>query len=278
MNTHADSITVFPIERRPLRAGVHFSNFIFYSFALVVLTLLVFSALSFLRIPVGQMIDWVVGFISFWWLLVVVTVPWNICFQAKETLIEAAESRERGIAINEKQILFVQKIATRSLVTAIALHICSAIVLFVLAENEISPVGYVGSITALLLTALRPGVRAYEYLWARLAIIRGQILHPREDVVELRQRFETLETQLNHLTETLDENRENSWANNKAIAIRDLNNKLSNLKITLENLKEQNEKDHQRITHETQTAVAQLTADSQFLDHVREIIRFLKTA
>jgi hypothetical protein len=277
MNANADTITVFPIGQRPLKAGVHFGNFIFYSFALVVLTTIIFGTFKLLQIPVGQMIDWVIGFVSFWWLLVIITVPWNICFQAKETLVEAAASLERGIAINEKQILFVRKIAIRSLIMAIALHIFSAIVLFVLAEKGISPVGYVGSVVALLLTALRPSVRAYEYLWARLAVIRGQIVHPREDVIELRQRFEIIEIQLKHLNDTLDENRENSWANNKANSIKDLHNKFFNMKTTLENLKEQNEKDHQRITRETRSAVTQLTTDSQFLDHVREIIRFFKT-
>jgi len=286
MNTYADNFnanadaqitTVLPMPSRSIKA-VHFSQFLFYSFALVLLTLIFFGAFRILEIPAGQIIDWIVGLISFWWLLVVVTVPWNVCFHAKETLVEAATSRERGIEINEKQIEYVRRVWLRSLVTAIALHAVSAIILFALAVMGVSPVGYIGSVLALPLTALRPCVRAYEYVWARLAVIRGQIIHPREDIVELRQRFTTLESQVKHLTEELDESKQNSWANNKTIEIQELRDKLFDIKISLENMKEKNEKDHQRLIRETQTAVAQLTTDSQFLDHVREIIKFFKTA
>ena len=276
-NADVQPITVLPTPPGTLRA-FNFGNFLLYSFALIVLTLVVFGAFKFLQIPAGQLIDWLIGLISFWWLLVVVTVPWNICFQAKETLVEAANSRERGIAVKETQINYVRKVSRYSLIVAIALHIVSAIVLFILAVTGISPIGYITSAAALLLTALRPGVRAYEYLWARLAAIRGQILHPREDVLELRRRFVAVENQLKHLSEELDENREYSWAKNKTKTIQEIQNKISDMKMVLENLKEQNEKDHQRISRETQSAVAQLTADSEFLDHIREIIRFFKTA
>lgn len=276
-NVDTQTITILPQPSRTLRA-FNFGNFLLHSFALVILTIILFGAFKILQIPAGQLIDWIIGLISFWWLLVVVTVPWNICFQAKETLVESANSRERGIAVNEKQIKYVSRVSLYSLITAISLHIVSAIVLFGLAVTEISPIGYITSIAALLLTALRPGIRAYEYLWARLAAIRGQILHPREDVLELRQRFIAVENQLKHLSEELDESREHSWANSKAKTLQEIQNKIFDTKMVLENWKEQNEKDHQRIARETQSAVAQLTADSQFLDHIREIIRFFKTA
>jgi hypothetical protein len=275
-NMNTETITVLPPPH--LMRTIHFGNFLFYSFALVILTLIIFSALKLLHIPAGQMIDWAIGLISFWWLLVVVTIPWNVCFQAKETLVEFAASRERGISTNAKQVEYVRRVARGALIVAIVSHIVSAIVLFALAFKGISAVGYIGSVAAVLLTGLRPGLRAYQYLWARLAAIRGQIIHPREDIVELRSRFTMLENKVSHLTEELDENKQNSWANNKATAIRELRDKLFNLKTALESLKEENEKDHQRLVRETQSAVAQLTADSQFLDHVREIIRFFKTA
>ncbi len=35
---------------------------------------------------------------------------------------------------------------------------------------------------------------------------------------------------------------------------------------------------HEQLSREAQNAIAQLNEDSQFLGHVREIIRFVKTA
>ncbi|WP_158054511.1 hypothetical protein [Scytonema sp. HK-05] len=36
--------------------------------------------------------------------------------------------------------------------------------------------------------------------------------------------------------------------------------------------------EHERLAREARGAIAQLSTDGQFLDHVREIIRFFKTA
>ena len=65
--------------------------------ALTVLALLVFVLLHLLQAPAGRLIDWLVGIASFWWLLVIVTVPWNIHFEARQVLVDAADSAEPGI-------------------------------------------------------------------------------------------------------------------------------------------------------------------------------------
>ncbi len=62
---------------------------------IVVLVLTAFGLLQWLHIPAGSFLDWVIGGASFWWLLVIVTVPWNVHFQAKEVLAEAAQSIEK---------------------------------------------------------------------------------------------------------------------------------------------------------------------------------------
>ena len=47
--------------------------------------------------------------------------------------------------------------------------------------------GYVSSGAALLLTGLRPALRAYQYIATRLSMIRQQIKYPREDVCEVSE-------------------------------------------------------------------------------------------
>jgi hypothetical protein len=39
-----------------------------------------------------------------------------------------------------------------------------------------------------------------------------------------------------------------------------------------------NAKDHERLAQEARSAISQLTTDGQFLEHVREILRFFKSA
>ncbi|MEQ9624056.1 hypothetical protein [Coleofasciculus chthonoplastes] len=253
-------------------------NFIGWSGALGIITLLIFGILQWLHISAGHFLDWVIGVASFWWLLVVVTVPWNVHFEAKSVLVDAAQSAEKGMQIDTKQVNYAQVVATRSLWVAIALHILSTIGLYTLAVTGISAVGYVSSGAALLLTALRPAIRLYEYLAARLAMIRREFKYPREDVYQLRDRVSNLEQDIRQIQPQLDPENKQSW-----VAIQNRNweetrKDVARLRACFDQLEAQNEAEHRRLAREAQQAIAQLTTDSQFLDHIREIIRFFKTA
>lgn len=253
-------------------------NYLSFGFGLVILLLLAFSGLQWLQIPAGSFLDWVIGTASFAWLLTIVTVPWNIYFEAKEALAEAALSAEKGIAVDDKQVEYVKIVQERSLWIVIALHLLSAIGLYMLAIAGISAVGYVSSGAALLLTALRPAVRTYKYFAARLAMIRQQFKYPREDIVELRSRFNSMEETVKRLEEQLNLNDPRSWLATQQRQEQALRNDLTRVAAAQEELRATNQAEHERLTREARQAIAQLTTDGQFLDHVREIIRFFKTA
>lgn len=253
-------------------------NFIGFSIGLVILVLGAFGILQWLHIPAGNLLDWVIGGASFWWLLVIVTVPWNVHFQAKQVLAEAAVSQEKGTAVDHKQVQYVTVLARRSFWVAIALHVLSAIGLYTLAVTGISAVGYVSSGAALLLTALRPAVRTYEYLAARLSLIQQEFTYPREDIWELRGRFNVLEETLKRLEEQLDPEEPYSWIATVQRYQDETRRELARITASLEELRATNESQHERLSRESRQAIAQLSTDGQFLDHVREIIRFFKTA
>jgi hypothetical protein len=257
---------------------MYFNFFVGSSLGIVALVLLIFSVLQWFHISAGNFLDWVIGGASFWWLLVIVTVPWNIHFQAKQVLAEGEQSQEKGIAVDEKQQNYVKILAKRSLITAIALHLISTVGLYILAATGISAVGYISSGAALLLTALRPAISAYEYLYARLTMIRQEWKYPREDVIELRYRFQTLEETVKRLEEQLNPEQPYSLAANQQLYIEETRRELAKISANLEDLRATNQTEHERLSREARQAIAQLSTDGQFLDHVREIIRFFKTA
>jgi hypothetical protein len=254
-------------------------NFFISSIAgIVVVVLTAFGLLQWLHIPAGNFLDWVIGGASFWWLLLIVTVPWNVHFQAKEVLAEAAQSIEKGIPVDEKQVKYVTLLAKRSLWVAIALHLFSAVGLYTLATTGISPVGYISSGAALLLTILRPAIRAYEYLYARLAMIRQEWKYPREDIFELRDRFSVLEQKIQLLEDQLNPEQPYSLPADQQRFAEETRRDLARIAANLEELRATNQTEHERLGREARNAIAQLSTDGQFLDHVREIIRFFKTA
>lgn len=248
-------------------------SYSFYGFGGGFLALVAFFVLQWLNIPVGNLVDWLIGIASFWWLLAVVTIPWDIYFEAEETKAEAAISREKNIPVDEKQLHYVGLVAQWSLIGAIALHIVSALGLYTLAAWGISAVGYVSSFAVLLLTILRPAVRGYQFIAARLMSIRGAIQYPREDVVELRYRVVDLE----NLTKTMQETLEKMTATHQE-EWQLLRQDLAKIRANLEQLQANNEAAHRQLAREAEGAIAQLSEDSQVLNHVREIIRFWKQA
>ncbi len=253
-------------------------NFIGLSIGLELFILLTFAVLQWFQVPVGNWIDWLIGGVSLWWLLVITTVPWNLHFQAREVLADAATSGEKGIPVDQQQVSYVGRLAQRSLWIAVALHLISALVLYGLAVTGVTAVGYAGSGAALLLTVLRPVVRAYEYLVSRLRNIGQSLLYPREDIVELRQRFIELETKVSQLSDHINPELQYSWAATQHNSWEELRRETARLNASLEALRATNQSDHQRLARDAQSAIAQLSTDGQFLDHVREIIRFFKTA
>jgi hypothetical protein len=253
-------------------------NYIAYSIGFGILTLISFALLQWLGISSGNFLDWVIGLASFWWLLAIVTLPWNVRFDAQEVIAEAAISESKGIAVDHKQVQYAKKIARWSLVVAIALHVLSALGLYTLAATGISAVGYVSSGAALLFTALRPAARAYQYIATRLFAIRQEIQYPREDVQELRQRVNQLEATAERLDELLDPQEPHSWIATMQRDTEEIRKNAASLRALLEQFQAKNEVEHQQLSREAKSAIAQLTEDSQFLGHVREIIQFFKTA
>jgi len=254
------------------------NGFAGFTVGLVLLVLLAFGILQWLHVPTGNFLDWVIGAASFWWLTIVVTVPWNVHFGAKGILAEAAASREKGIKVDDRACKYAAKVEKRSLWVALALHLFSAIVLYLLAVTGVSAIGYVSSVAALLLTGLRPAIAAYRYLAQRLENIGREFKYPREDIIELRTRVQQLRDRQDEIALQLNPEESSSWVSKQQRTIESLQQDLAKLAAAHEQLKATNERDHDRISQETRSAIAQLNEDSQFLDRVREIIRFFKEA
>jgi hypothetical protein len=245
---------------------------------LTVLVLLLFTGLRLLQLPVGTLLDWVTGIGVFWWLAGVVVLPWDTHFAAKDVLEEARQSRAKGIAVSEETVTFARRLAQRFLWLAVGLHLFTALALYLLAYYQLTAVGYAASVAALLLTFVRPGQRAYAHLSRRLQALSHQIHYPREDVVELRERVMALETDLKQLSAALDQAEPGAWAYEQGQAQAYLRQQLDRLDSRLEELTRQNSRDHEALARQSAADIARLSEDAQFLNQVRELIRFVKSA
>jgi hypothetical protein len=255
-----------------------YGSLIVYNSGLIFLALLAFALLHWLQIPTGNLVDWIIGIAIFEWLLIIVTVPWNIYFAAQATVQEGKESQSQGITVEQRQLKYADSIAKRSLILAIGLHLISAAGLYGLAVGGVTPLGYLSSGAALLLTLLRPAISTYEYLAMRLMALREQFKYPRADILELRNRFQELEYQVGKLNQQLNPEDETSWLSEQNRRWENNRAEIAKLTAAIADFKASNELEHHRLSQEAKQAISQITVDGQFLEHVREIIRFFKTA
>ncbi|GAB4328486.1 MAG: hypothetical protein OHK0038_02320 [Flammeovirgaceae bacterium] len=259
----------------------------FLSVALVV-SLLLYGGLKLLEIEIGTLLDWFVGISSFLWLIVICTVPWDAHFRAREVLDDAKISKRKDILVIEESLDYVKKVAKRSLVVAISLHIISALGLYYVAASGVSVVGYFSAGAAVLLTFLRPSVRYYEYLQQHLATIRQEFRYPREDLRELLSKVDSLLVKVENIENTLStEENKTSWRKEVNQHISKLYEDLEKLDKTVAQNKENAEQKRlsaeqklldevNKVRQESKANLDKLTTDSKILDSVRELANFVK--
>lgn len=247
-------------------------------FAVSTLLIALYFTLHALNIPAGTMIDWVVGIVAFWWLTGITTLPWNMYFTAKDLLDEAKISEQKGITIDQEDVLYAKKKSLLFLRIALILHVVSAVALYLLAFFGVSSIGYFAAILAVVLTFVRPSHRLYEYMLNRLQNMHTKILYPRDDVQELRTDILVQKKRIDELVTLLDQKEPNSWASQ---TIRELNKATAQgkkLEQDLELLSVANEKAHADLSTKTHQEIAKLSEDAQFLNQAREVIKFFKNA
>ena len=251
-----------------------FSSVIFITVAVVV----GYGTLEWLQIPKGTLTDWIIGLVSCWWLIVIVVMPWNVHFSAKEVLDEINISRQRKMKIEPENEVYAQKIAKRYLIIAISLHIISAVGLALLAFFQITVIGYWGAIIALLLMGLRPAVRLQAYIVGRLYSIKETTFYPREDTQELRSRFYEMESRLANLEILLDMNTPSSFMSRLTENIKHQESILQKMRVKLEDNEVKNQAEHEKISRSMEEGISKLSEDTKFLGQVRDLVKFIKTA
>jgi hypothetical protein len=112
----------------------------------------------------------------------------------------------------------------------------------------------------------------------RLSLIRNQFRYPREDVLELRGQVNELQSQLMTALFQLDANNPESIVATQQRELNALRQDWQRLASNVETATIDNQTAHAQLSREARQSIAQLSADSQFLDHVREILRFFKEA
>lgn len=240
------------------------------------LFLIGYGLIYFFNIEIINLVDWIVGLSTFVWLIVIVVIPWNAHFRAKEVLYDAEISQRKNIMVIDESLEYVRRVAQRSLYVAVGLHIFSAIVLLIIASMGVSPVGYYGAGAALLLTFFRPTVQFYEYLKKRLTEIKKEFKMPREDVRELLTSVQIMQQQIKDLEGLLDEKpKSGSWRTTMEQTNKDIFKEIQKVTNSLKDYQKQTNIEIELVKDEGKQQFNKLVADSQILESVRVLAKFV---
>ncbi|NUR90905.1 MAG: hypothetical protein HOY71_43100 [Nonomuraea sp.] len=154
-------------------------------------------------VPLSTLLSLGLGAICLAWLVVILTLPWNLCFAARHVVREIAVSREAGIEVAAHREEEARTIARRMLVLAVAGHVVSAAVIAVITFFSGRQVGYYFAGFYLLATAFRPVGAYVAHLRERVGTLGREIRYPRADVVALRDQVNVLTADTQRLTQEL---------------------------------------------------------------------------
>jgi hypothetical protein len=141
-------------------------------------------------------------------LITVVRLPWDLTFQARNALAQMEALRTRGLVVDETEISFARKSATRALVLALALHLVGAGLAFAARSILGAELGMVIAVAFLGSMALRP-IHAF-YLHTRQRLMRAQrdAAVPAPDAHTLAHADAELRAELEMMSQALETHRE----------------------------------------------------------------------
>jgi hypothetical protein len=155
--------------------------------------------------PLSVVLGAAAGVVSLLWLLVLLTVPWNLYFRAHSVLGEIAVSREKGLVVSQERDAEAARIARAMLRVAIAGHLVTAGLVVAVTAATGNATGYWIAGFFLLSTVFRPAGAYFAQLRRRLGTLLKDVRYPREDVVELRRNVTRLLAGVRSLEEKTEE-------------------------------------------------------------------------
>jgi len=156
-------------------------------------------------VPLSTVLSIGAGAAALAWLILLVAVPWNLYFAARGVVAEMAVSRARGIIIQAAAEAEAQRIARRMLWFALGGHVVTGAGAGMITYFSGATLGYYVTGAYLLSASIRPAAAYFAHLRERIGALSRQSLHPRDDVVSLRQRVDQLAGAVRGLEKELPE-------------------------------------------------------------------------
>ena len=195
MRVSACANTIFGMSRNSNRLIIGW----FLVLAGAAVTLVIVWLGRIVSVPLTTMLTVGAVVIALSWLVVLVTVPWNLYFAARRAAQEMIVSRERGIAVRPAYDAEAGRISRRMLRFALGAHAGTALASAAIGYFSGSKAGYYVAGIFLLSTAFRPAAAYFIHVRERITVLTRESTYPRDDVATLRALVDDVRQSVNEL-------------------------------------------------------------------------------
>ncbi|MGW5650493.1 hypothetical protein [Streptomyces humi] len=208
------------------------------------------------------------GVLSLGWLLLLLTVPWNLYFRAHAVLAEIAVSREKGLDVSRERDAEAARIARVMLRAAVAGHVLTAAVVVAVARATGEFTGYWFAGFFLLSTVFRPAGAYFAQLRRRLGTLLKDVTYPRDDVVGLHARLDRTEAGARVLEEKAEE---------QYRALAELRRTVDALSTSAYERADETDRRIAALAREFESTVDRLTDNQEIITGVKAFLRLLRS-
>lgn len=210
----------------------------------------------------------VFGFMS---LLLVLKLPWDLYFEAKDLIYNQQQSLQNEIFVSEEDLEYALKAKSRLLLLCLTLHVVCALAAAFISYQSQSQVGYYFTLVFLASTSFRPLLAYFQKERQRLFNLKNQCLIPREDSLQLKTQLNNIENELANLQSSYQH--ENIQTKQTEIELRDT---IETLQKEQKSLQVTNNKQYERVLNEFTKSIEKLTEDQELLRGIRAMVKLLK--
>lgn len=150
-------------------------------------------------VPVSTLLTIGAGAVALGWLVVLVTLPWNLYFAARRAAAEMAVSRGRGITVPAAYGGEARQIGRRMLWFALGAHAATALAAGLIAYVSGRALGYYFAGFYLLSAGVRPAVAYFAHVRERITAMTRESRHPRDDIASLKLKVDVVADTQNEL-------------------------------------------------------------------------------
>lgn len=202
------------------------------------------------------------------WLLLLLTVPWNVYFRAQTVLAEIKVSRDKGLEVPAARDVEAARIARTMLRVAVAGHALTAVGAVAVTLATGYRAGYWIAGCFLLSTLFRPAGAWFAQLRKRLGTLLKDVTFPRDDVVALRGRVEHTDRGIKVLEEKTEE---------QYRSLAELRRAVDASSLSLYARADDTDRRIAALAREFESTVNRLTDNEEIITGLKAFLRLLRT-